>query len=279
MGDRRRRRMYLSKNCSCFSGQFDLYQSNKHFREESMFTNSYISLRDIPKFFHTMDKLPERFKDKHIAISNSKAIHNGDFYLIYDNRHEKLLLRYFSYNPDAEEYWRLVNIGDLVDCSSKGFIKQLNSLFSKNKLFFPVVAPVHHNPENSHRDQVRYFPLPPVPPSEKKNFLSDPYIKYIFVPTDSFVNSHKDADEVFDQLKGYFREYSDFENNENYMVGTDMYDLNVDLNLIEPVDGMDDIEIIGYERAKKELREIDVDEFLRGLSIVQSILNKPKNIT
>lgn len=272
MGDRRRRRMYLIKIVRVSQVTSTFINLTK-LREETMRTKSYVTIRDLPEHCHSFKKLPEHIHHKHIAISDSKAVNNGEFFYFYHDSSQKLCLRYFSYNHYPEEYWRMVGIGELIACSSKDFIKQLNSLYKGDKLFYPVVTPVHHNPDNYYRNQVRYFPLPPLSQSEKDKFLGDSSIKYIFVPTDSFINSHKDADEVFDQLKGYFREYSDFDNDENYIVQTDMYDLSSDANFIEPVDGMDGIQIIGYEKAKQVLCEFDINEFLEDLSLVRSKLN------
>lgn len=228
-----------------------------------MYTKSYVSIRDLPEYCHTFKKLPEHIHHRLIAITDKTAINNNEFFYFYDDKHKKLFLRYFNHNPYPEEFWTMVGIGELVATSSSDFVKRLNSLYKSDKLFFPVVAPVHHNPDKYHRRQVRYFPMPPLAKADKKNFMWDTTIKSIFIPTDSFIESCSTQEEVFDLLKGYFRRYSDFENDENYMVLTDIYDLSSDDGtLIEPVSGQNEVQVIGYENAKTELKNFDIEEFL-----------------
>lgn len=197
--------------------------------------------------------LPNSILTKNLVLKCPDAIRDHDYYLFYNEQTKWLYLRYLNVETSMEfDYWRMIDVGQLVFGSGNTLIGKVANLKENQQLYFYVAAP-----EESY---LRYYPLPATENTETTEW--DERIKALFIPSTDFINKCSNSkDEVLTRLKPYFKQYTDLMNGEHFIVVTDSYDLNSTSELIEASGSVEYGGVIGYEFATNELRNFLIPDF------------------
>lgn len=207
-------------------------------------------LNDSDHFINQPNLLPLSFLKRKLVLEEPSPIRDREYFIFYDKKHEKLYLRYLAFDTSIHfDYWKKVNVGELIQYSDYHFRSKLANAKESKKLYFHVASPKEQ--------YVRFYLLEPTEDNEQ-HFGEQ--IKMIFIPSDQFIKKCTDSDDVFQSLKKYFYEYTDYMNGEHFMIRTDTYDLKSANEYVNVSDSDWSGSVIGYQSAMKELREFELPD-------------------
>lgn len=216
-----------------------------------MHIKSFCSIEDLNYSNHFIKKpnlLPASFLKRKLVLENPEPFRDGEYFMFYDKKHKRLYLRYLAFDNSIDfDFWKNVNIGELIGCEETCFQSKLAKLKESNQLYFHVVNPKAH--------YTRFYVIEP---SEDNEQQFGEQIKMIFVPSKDFIKGCVDSNDVFQSLKTYFCQFTDYMNGEHFMIRTDTYDLNAKTELVTASNSDWSGSVIGYECAMNMLREFEL---------------------